>query len=629
MPGISEISYNNLKPVSDVSSSNVSGEGYSYLSSLKNGDTFSAKVVSTNGSDVTLRLPGGAMVNARLSSDMNISEGQTVSFELKSSGSSISISPLLTNTATDPSVLKALDQASIPVTDSTVGMTVEMMKAGLSIDKNSLLKMYENVRTYPEANVSDMADLTKLGLKVDADNLKNIENYKNLSYQIDQGMKDIAEKTDQALMSLVRNGDTGNAAKLMDTILDIALSEDGPEAPEDLKAVISQDTVLDVPVSDERAAGDETLKADVSADKNIITEEFVGSASEAESSPGISGVVKDDEIIQDPAARALQLLKALQDNPEDAKTAAKTGAASNDPVLNPADNSSVVQSQTSNAPALTTEEAFKLALEEYRSVSGDSEYVPSDTGDLLNKLSEFVKTNINGGDAEKLKNLLSDDGVRKLVFDAVKDKWSISPSEVADKDKVESLYRRLSSQIKLISEGLASAGAQNTPAYNAASNMSSNIDFLQQLNQMYAYIQLPLKLSGGDNAHGDLYVYSNKRSLSDDDSNVTAFLHLDMDNLGPVDVFVSMDVKAGGKVSTRFTVADDETLDFLSDHMDILNERLRKRGYELNCTMGVKGDDPDPEEEALDKGGVNLLLLHAGSGIGLGSSGMRSFDVRA
>ena len=224
---------------------------------------------------------------------------------------------------------------------------------------------------------------------------------------------------------------------------------------------------------------------------------------------------------------------------------------------------------------------------------------------------------------------MSDEGFRKLLFDTLKDKWSISPTEVADKEKVENLYKRLSQQIKMISDGLANAGVQNSPAFSATQNMSSNIDFLQQINQMYAYIQLPLKLSGGDSAHGDLYVYSNKKSFSGDESSVTAFLHLDMDNLGPVDVFVSMDVKSGGKVSTRFTVADDETLDFLSDHMDLLNERLRKRGYELNCSMGVKGADPNPEEEALDKGGVNLLLLHAGTGPGLSSRPMRSFDVRA
>ena len=82
-------------------------------------------------------------------------------------------------------------------------------------------------------------------------------------------------------------------------------------------------------------------------------------------------------------------------------------------------------------------------------------------------------------------------------------------------------------------------------------------------------------------------------------------------------------------MSTNFTVADDETLDLLNDHMDMLTERLKGRGYDVSCSMKLKSDEPEPEEDALKNGGVNLLLVHAGSGPGSFSPGMRSFDVRA
>ena len=117
--------------------------------------------------------------------------------------------------------------------------------------------------------------------------------------------------------------------------------------------------------------------------------------------------------------------------------------------------------------------------------------------------------------------------------------------------------------------------------------------------------------------------------MSSDDSTVTAFMHLDMDHLGPVDVYVSMDLKSGGKVQTDFTVADDEILSFLEENIHILNERLNKRGYDLSCKMTLKGEEETPEEDALSGGGVNLLLLHAGGMGGSFQAGMRSFDVRA
>lgn len=599
MAGIGEIFLNSIKNVTETPASNVSGEGYSQLASMKNGDTFTAKVVRNNGSDVTLKLPGGNLINARLGSDMSITEGQNVTFQVKNNASSISISPLLTNTATDVSVLKALDQASLPVTDTSTAMVTEMMKAGLPIDRASILDMYSGISANPQASVSDVVDLAKLGLPVTPENLENIGNYKNLSYQIDRGMQDIADKTGQALMDMISSGDTQNAAGLMNTLIDTALSHiseiEDPYIKEGMQSGSTAGTDTMQPQSAENAS-------------NAIPNE-AGNPQEA----------------SDPAARALELLKAMQD-PGTVEGAKTSGLNEGQAAAVNAENTGAPNGSLQN---ISFKDAFDQTVTLMRTLTGDSEYQPSGTADLLRDISLFQQKALESGDMSGLKKLLSSDGLKSLTIDVLKNEWSIQPSEVADKEKVESLYRRLNGQLSMLKEGLAAAGAQNTPAFNAVNNMGSNIDFLQQINQMYAYIQLPLKLSGGDSAHGDLYVFSNKKNMTSDDSVVTAFLHLDMDNLGPVDVYVSMDVKAGGKVSTSFTVADDETLDLLNDHMDQLTERLKGRGYDLKCSMKLKDDDTEPEADALKEGGVNLLLVHAGGPGGSYSSGMRSFDVRA
>ena len=626
MTGISDIFLNGIRPVTDVPSSNVSGEGSAYLSSLKNGDTFTAKVVDVSGSDVTLKLPTGGTVNAKLSSEMNITEGQTISFEVKNGGSTVSITPLLTNTSADVSVLKALNQASLPVTDSTVSMTTEMMKAGLSIDRSSLLGMYEKVMNNPSANVSDIVDLTKLGLPVNEENIGNIENYKNLSYQIDSGLQELAEKSDQALMDMVKGGDASNAAKLMSSVIDASVTfiEDGISIEEFVKMPenpLQAENTEVISTLAESVEGAENTDKVPAYTKGQIPEDAVQTASE-DTAAKVSSEIKSDA-----ASRALELLKNLNAGESANKPAEEQISASSKQEVtgNPVNSNAVTVSVQPDADLI---ESFDKALSLYREVSGNKDYVPSDMKDLFSKISGSLQKAVSEGDIETLKKLVTSDPLKKLALGTLKDMWSISPSEVADKEKVESLYKRLSSQLNMLKEGLANAGAQNTPAMNAAGNMSSNIDFLQQINQMYAYIQLPLKLSGGDSAHGDLYVFSNKKNMSSDDSIVTAFMHLDMENLGPVDVYVSMDVNAGGKVSTNFTVADDDTLDFLEKNMHLLTERLQKRGYDLQASMKVKGEDEDLEENALDKGGVNLLLLHAG-GTSSYQGSMRSFDVRA
>lgn len=601
MAGIGEIFLNSIKNVTETPASNVSGEGYSQLASMKNGDTFTAKVVRNNGSDVTLKLPGGNLINARLGSEMSITEGQNVTFQVKNNASSISISPLLTNTATDVSVLKAVDQASLPVTDTSAAMVTEMMKAGLPIDRTSILDMYSGISANPQAPVSDVVDLAKLGLPVTPENLENIGNYKNLSYQIDRGMQDIADKTGQALMDMISSGDTKNAAGLMNTLIDTALSHISEIEDPYIEAGMQSDPG--------KATGTDTMQPGNAENVSNAIPNEAGNPQEA----------------SDPAARALELLKAMQDpgTVEGAKTPGlNEGQAA-------AVNAEDAGAQSGSLQNISFRDAFDQTVTLMRTLTGDSEYQPAGTADLLRDISLFQQKALESGDMSGLKKLLSSDPLKSLTLDVLKNEWSIQPSEVADKDKVESLYRRLNGQLSMLKEGLATAGAQNTPAFNAVNNMGSNIDFLQQINQMYAYIQLPLKLSGGDSAHGDLYVFSNKKNMTSDDSVVTAFLHLDMDNLGPVDVYVSMDVKAGGKVSTSFTVADDETLDLLNDHMDQLTERLKGRGYDLKCSMKLKDDDTEPEADALKEGGVNLLLVHAGGPGGSYSSGMRSFDVRA
>ena len=82
-------------------------------------------------------------------------------------------------------------------------------------------------------------------------------------------------------------------------------------------------------------------------------------------------------------------------------------------------------------------------------------------------------------------------------------------------------------------EILKDSGLENSDAMRSAQNISDNVNFMNQINQYAAYVQLPVRMNQ-ENAHGELYVYRRKKSLVNKDGNVSAFLHLDMDNLGPM-----------------------------------------------------------------------------------------------
>ncbi len=639
MPGISDIFFNGIKNVPDTSSDKQSVDGSAKLAAMKNGDTFQAKVVQSGGSDVVLRLPSGETLNAKLSSNMALTEGQSVSFEVKNSGSTVTISPLLTNTSADVNVLKALDYAQIPVDDKTTSMTLEMMKAGLPIDRSSLLSMYENVRNYPESDITNIVDLSKLGIEVNESNLQNIESYKNLSYQIDQGMQTLSELTDKALLDLVKNNDSGGSFELMNklTLLSkeyVSSQEAFSSSPlnagfkESFESIIKEQA--DSLTSPDAGNAEGFSKGAVPLSEDIKQGQILTGTDQAESL-GTDKSASGDLVLSDPASKALELLKSLQSDPSD------KNITDNEKVLTPDLSQKTQDASNAEAGNASGDKNPEISLKNYvgdtisllREIGKNPDYKPSDIGSLLKDVSAALEKAYSEGDHRSLNKLISNESVRGLIFNVLKDGWKVSPSDVADKEKVESLYKRLNENLEGIKQSMSNAGLSGSEAFKAVDNMRSNVDFLNQINQMYAYIQLPLKLSGGDNAHGDLYVYSNKKNMTSDDSNVTAFLHLDMDNLGPVDVYVSMDLKAGGKVSTNFTVADDDTLDLLNAHMDQLTDRLKKRGYDITCSMKKRGDENDPEEDALDKGGVNFLLMHAGMSSASFSAGMRSFDVRA
>ena len=150
---------------------------------------------------------------------------------------------------------------------------------------------------------------------------------------------------------------------------------------------------------------------------------------------------------------------------------------------------------------------------------------------------------------------------------------------------MEELCQKLGKQLKGLSNLLEENGQRGSSAYQNVTNLSQNVDFLQQINQTYAYIQLPLQLRQGEHKTGELFVYTNKKNLARKDGQVSALLHLDMEHLGPLDVYVTL---KNTKVSTKFYVQNDTILDYLEANMDVLTERLQKRGYDCKCETTLR-----------------------------------------
>ena len=90
-----------------------------------------------------------------------------------------------------------------------------------------------------------------------------------------------------------------------------------------------------------------------------------------------------------------------------------------------------------------------------------------------------------------------------------------------------------------------------------------------------------------------------------------------MEHLGALDVYVAMQQN---KVNTNFTFQDESSLDLIAEHISLLDERLAKRGYNLNAQFSVK-------EETEQDGGIMQTILNQEKNISVLSR--TSFDMRA
>lgn len=202
--------------------------------------------------------------------------------------------------------------------------------------------------------------------------------------------------------------------------------------------------------------------------------------------------------------------------------------------------------------------------------------------EFINEFSKLAaRPDINRNAIDKF---VKSDEFKKIIDEAVREQYFIKPEDINNVN-VKKLYAKIINDSAAMNEQFGSNSGMSAMLDNM-NNASSDAQFLNNLNQFMNFVQLPVRMAG-KNAHGDLYVYSKRGAKTASPDEIKALLHLDMDNLGPMDVLVKLKQK---NVTTNFKVADDKILQYVEEHMNELTARLNKLGYnvdnvvELNTT---------------------------------------------
>jgi len=208
---------------------------------------------------------------------------------------------------------------------------------------------------------------------------------------------------------------------------------------------------------------------------------------------------------------------------------------------------------------------------------------------------------------EKLEPVL-----KELLFNTMSKDYTVNLKSQDVKGDIKTLYENLFSETKKLAKAIEGSFSKESPVVTSVQNLTSNIDFMNSLNNYVPYIQIPFASEKGTKA-GELYVYKNKHNLTEPDGELTAFVHLDTDNLGPCDVYVKLKMN---NVTTHFTLQDEECLDFIESHLDFLNKRLSDKGYSFEASFEKKEKEKSVIEELLEVNSQRIMVSK------------RSFDAR-
>lgn len=534
------------------------------IRALQAGQTIQGEVVSVQGDEVQLAIMKDVLIDARLAQSMNLTPGTTMPFQVKANTSQgLSLIPLFTNTAADPNALKALDMAQIPVNDRSLAMVQSMMEKGMSIDKQSVQEMYRDVTAFKDAVVRDIVNLHQMQMPVNEDNLTQFSLYQNNQHYLKDAFQNIGSAIGEQLEGLVADGNREGALALVKEISQL-FQNNGIDGE-----------IQNIPVNSDGirvdAVTDVFQSAHIINEDTVLVKETVGILTEQ--------MLQEDSILQ--------------------STAEKT--------------SGVVQNSDIGHTVIINQDNLKQMpdggknIEKYSETENIQQNVQSIS--LRSEWENLTKSVLKDKDVNKIASMFE-----KIWDKAISKDWFLEPETVMEKKNVKEYYEKLNSQIKQLEQIFKGNGMEKSPAAKTVQNTVANLDFINQMNQIHAYIQLPLKM-GNRNAHGELYIFANKKNLAKQDGKVTALLHLDMEHLGKMDVYVALENQ---KVSTNFYLEKEEYLDFLESHMDMLTARLNKRGYACDIKAILRNEDSEPVITTIEKQQGQPMLLS-----------MQAFDVRA
>ncbi len=601
-----------VNPAVTSSVSSNSSSAVNSTAGLEKGQLIRGEVTDLRSNEVTVKLEDGRILNGRLEESGNLAIGDKVTFRVED----VSIKSLAlkiiakTDFTTEKNTIeKALEAAGFGKTNRNLSVVKELLEQQMSIDKSTISMLIKQSALYKEADIQTLVLMNKFHIPVNEANIRQFSAYQNSEQNVLGEIKSLAESVSDLFQTQGDKPDSNYMAHCSN-LLNLLLNRNG---------VISGDIMQN--------------NAAVSDSGNMYSNEFIpfNNGMTTYGNPGITNSNITGNLLSGPEVMELvnilnsdtmtrnlfgdRLIKDLLEGTADLKEITRklyntlngpAGELTAPGIKSALMNSQAVQTILSvNAEAaytgrqigtflnssarmnlLNSIDTFIQGMDIKQPLTDESFFILKENimkGTITAKdLLTWINANLKDSSEESNKALLSSIEFRLLVKNELLNQWTLEPAELRKNEDINKHFDSMLNQLTQLKEYMEqSAQTGNNQVLNQANHFQENLNFVNNLNAFLTYVPLPLKLKS-QLANSELYVYSKKKAGRTAADGISVLLHLDMEHLGPLDIYLDLHDKY---LNSKFYIDNSDVEKLLTSHRYLLEEALKSKGYTLHTEI--------------------------------------------
>lgn len=535
---------------------------------VREGETLKGVVSDIHGNEITISMEDGSSFTGKLPEASQYSIGQKAAFQITGLDGgtiymkAISQAYLL---GIEDTIEQALEEAGLPKSPRNLEIVRSLLLNQQSISRENIAESLQLCAKYPNADVNSVITMKRLGMPMDMATVTQFDQYNKQTHQLLTRMDALADSINELLTELAKENPS-IARYATGEVLDMVLQSLPSLEEQNLTATQLQANLSAAP----GAEGADLLPGEEN-------QEIPPEATEDTQAAG--------QTATSPFARMKQLLNGITD-----RASSPAGAE--------AKPTEFIPEQTGHL--LTAEERSALSDLLGKYTENKEVLTALEKGDLTaRELLTNIKDTLTTLPDEELHRLVSQKVFQKVIKGQFLSGWTLSPDGLKEEGSIDTLYNRMQQQFSDLTNLSRMFATRNSgeQIINTTSDLQQNLAFMKMLNEQFAYMQLPLKLSQ-QNAHGDLYVMTRKNALKKSKDNLKVLLHLEMDSLGTLDIHITKDHTS---ISTQFYTTKETARKLLEKNVELLKDAINEQGYSFTSEFLAKEKDIDLVHDFIEK----------------------------